>query len=77
MSKLREYVEEVLHDDERHAIIESYEQYERDGFIGDAPVRNHARAFIVSLGIVGYDHITLWMEKLAMECYRHYYHNGR
>jgi hypothetical protein len=75
MTRLRTFVKDELTKAERDAIIQSYEQYEQDGFIGGEPIRTYARKFVESLGITHDYQITLWMEKLAMECYRYYYHS--
>lgn len=73
MTPLAAFVAALSHED-RHAIIQSFEQFERDGFIDDAPIRIHTRAFTDSLGITGEMHTTMWMEQLAKECFRFYYH---
>ena len=72
---LREFVRDKITKAERDAIISSYEKYEEDGCIGDEPIRTYAMVFVRSIGIKYEFHITQWMEKLAMECYRYYYHD--
>lgn len=71
-SPVTQYVD-ALSSDDRHAVIASYEQFERDGHIGDEPIRIHARQLMVHLGITDDYHVTLWMQQLAFECYRFYY----
>lgn len=73
MSFVAKYVE-ALDDDVRHAIIKSYEQFEADGFIGEEPIREHARHIVQHLGASD-SHITMWMQQLAFECYRYYYNH--
>lgn len=68
---VRDYVERLL-DEERLAIIESYEQFERDGFIGDCAVRHHAEQLVKEMGVAHEGRIILWMEQLANAAYRHY-----
>jgi hypothetical protein len=70
MNFLQGYVANLT-DDEKVKIIRSYEQFELDGFIGDAPIRSHTTAVLDKMGI-SKDHITMWMQQLAFECYRHF-----
>lgn len=71
MSLLREFAAQLT-DEERHSILISYEKFERDGQIGDEPVRTYARKFMdtylpgAGVGIVTF------MRDLAFECYRYY-----
>lgn len=67
---LTQYVD-TLADHEKMAIIRSYEQFEKDGFIGDEPVRQHALRLIKEYGLSN-DHITMWMREVAVECFRFY-----
>jgi hypothetical protein len=39
-----------LSDDERLELIENYEQFERDGVIGDVPLRMHAEKIQAAMG---------------------------
>lgn len=71
MTPLQQYVN-ILSHDERHSIINSFEQFEKTGSIGDAPIRVHTGAFLFNLG-TGNSHITMWMQQMAFECYRYYY----
>lgn len=73
MSPLAEYVQKLSHED-RHAIIKSYEQFEKDGFIGEEPIRVFARSAMQHLGIGDEMQIVTWMGHLANQCYRYYYH---
>lgn len=70
---LTKYVNLLSHE-ERHAIVQSYEKFEQDGFIGDEPIRTYAEAFCTSIGIKNGSNITLWMDQLAKECFRFYYY---
>lgn len=57
-----------------HGIITSYEKFEKDGFIGEEPIRQHAELMIIQItGQANNDHITMWMHQLAFECYRYFY----
>jgi len=60
---------EKLSDDEKIELIYSYEQFERDGFIGDCKLRELANT---SLG--GYKNVTSLMILIATECYRYFAH---
>ena len=75
MNKIKQYVDD-LSEDARRQIIETYELYETQGFIGEAPVRHHARTLMKSLGIHGDANITMWMQLVAFECYRHFSHTN-
>lgn len=73
MTPVQEYVA-GLDVDTIHSIIASYEQFEKDGFIGDEPIRQHTK--MVMLKVTGQDddsRITMWMMQLALECYRYFY----
>lgn len=74
MTTIADYVatlpEETIHD-----IIRSYEQFEKDGVVGDEPIRIHARAFMEAKGIESH-YISMWMTHIAMECYRYFYHKS-
>lgn len=54
-----------LPDFEINEIINDFEKFERDGFIGDCKLRSIAESLPG-----GREHITLFMNMLAMECYR-------
>jgi hypothetical protein len=75
MSYIRQYVES-LEDGAIQEIIASYEKFERDGSIGDEPIRTHANALIASLSIP-IPPVVLVMEKMAFECYRRGYYEGK
>lgn len=47
-------------------IIANYEQFERDGFIGEVPLREEARKVIPRDG----SYIVMMMKDVAFECYR-------
>ncbi len=67
---LREYVES-LPDEEKDLIVDGYNEFERNGWIGDDPIRLHAVAFMHEIG-APQTSVTLWMEQLAKEVF-HYY----
>ena len=70
MTAIREYVQ-GLTDDEKVAIIDSFEEFETNGAIGDEPVRLHARALLTRLG-ASEATVVVWMQHLAFECYRYF-----
>lgn len=49
--------------------IRDYEQYEKDGFIGDCTLREVAEATFTDLHR---DKIILWMQQVAFEAYRRF-----
>lgn len=72
MKNVAEYVAS-LPEETIHTIIQSYEQFVNDGFIGDEPIRIHTRIFMENKGIELH-YISMWMTHMAMECYRYFYH---
>ncbi len=70
MNIVSDYVESLT-DQARLAIISGYEQLEREGSIGDAPIRTHTEALLKQHGIDNYS-VVMWMTQLAFECYRYY-----
>lgn len=74
MKPVAEYVAS-LPEAEIHSIISSYEQFEKDGYIGDEPIRLHTRAFMESRGLEDH-YVSMWMTQVAMECYRYFYHRS-
>jgi len=69
MKRTTEEVIEKLSDDEKIQLIYSYEQFERDGFIGDCKLRTLAN------DLPGGDkNVTIFMTLLATECYRFFAH---
>lgn len=70
MNSLKQYVSD-LSDEEKRKIVNGWVVFEREGSIGDSPIRHHAEQFID--GINGDHHmVVMWMEKLAFEVYRYY-----
>lgn len=67
---IEQYVDN-LDDSEKVLIINGYEALTTDGFIGDDPIRLHAKAVIEQMGF-GESNIMLWMNQLAFECYRNF-----
>lgn len=70
MTIVSDYVE-TLTDEDRLAIIRGYEQLERDGSIGDAPIRTHTERLLASHNIHDFS-VVMWMTQLAFECYRYF-----
>lgn len=70
MTIVSDYVSSIT-DEDRLAIICGYEQLERDGSIGDHPIRVHTEALLKKHGIDEYS-VVMWMTQLAFECYRYY-----
>ena len=64
MNKIKERIEKLSYDDVIR-IIEDYEQFEKDGFIGDCLLRKTAE----DIGVDG--NIIFWMERVALEAYRY------
>ena len=58
----------ALTTDNLEQLIEDYEQFERDGAIGDCYLRSTAKEFAESLGIQVSG--VLWMDRVAFEAYR-------
>lgn len=74
MSTVRQYVAK-LPDDEKVLIMANYEQYEKDGWIGDEPIRRHAQAFIEQVN-ASESGIIMWMNAMAFECFRYFAYKG-
>lgn len=64
-SIIRQYVD-GLTEDQRIEIVRNYKQFEKDGFIGDAPIRTHAKNVLDKHGIAR-GMIVMWMERLVFE----------
>jgi hypothetical protein len=70
MKTLSQRFIESLSEQEMISIIEGYEQFEKDGIIGDEPIRVFAVAFMKEIEVDS--NVVVWMERLAFECYRHF-----
>lgn len=70
MTIVADYVDSIT-DEDRLAIICGYEQLERDGSIGDHPLRVHTETLLKRHSITDCSPV-MWMTLLANECYRHY-----
>jgi hypothetical protein len=66
---LQQYLD-LVDDDEKMRIIKGHEEFERTGAIGDEPIRQHANAFMKSIGLQ--DNVVMWMRELTFECYRYF-----
>lgn len=64
---IRKVVDEIS-EEERRQVIEDYEKYEKDGYIGDCVLRDVTSA----VGEFTHDHPTIWMREVAFETYRYY-----
>lgn len=71
MKTLREFVAEFTHEQCRE-IIANYEQFERDGMIGDCEIRRRADEYIRGLG--GYLSVVWFMKEIAFEVLLRMYH---
>lgn len=63
---------ETLSVAERKAVIESYEKFERQGFIGDEPCRVLTKKMLEAIGM-DTEHaatIIMWMDQMFKECLR-------
>lgn len=69
--KIQEFVQELTHE-ERHEIVRTYKQFEKDGFIGDEAIRIQTEKLMEILQIPS-AHVTRYMEVLVSACYRYYY----
>jgi hypothetical protein len=72
-STLRAYAQ-LLSEQDLWSIVDSYDRFEAEGFIGDEPCRRHAEAYCGAIGTN--HHITMWMQLLAFECYRRIARSG-
>ena len=70
MQLVRNYIK-ALSDEEKRKIIEGYNVLERDGAIGDEPIRVHTERFIEQCNLPD-EHVVLWMGELEKECCRHF-----
>ena len=52
-------------------IIQDHELLEKQNFIGECSLRTHAENLLKLFGISD-STVLLWMDRLAMECYRNY-----
>lgn len=68
---LREYVA-TLDDQTCIQIIKDQEQFEKDGFIGDCVLREHARIVRDDVLKASGTMIVLWMDRLVFEVYRRF-----
>jgi len=68
---LFEFVNVNTTDDSKYQMIEEYEEFCDEGFIGDCLLRTVARNWIAHLGVSGVG-ITGVMKDIAMECYKYF-----
>ncbi len=70
MTTITEKLVRQLADKQILQLIRNYEQFERDGFIGESELRALAEKLMNQFGSAG--HTVLWMERLAFEAYRYF-----
>jgi len=54
------------------SIIESYEKYEKQGFIGDEPIREYSEMIMTEWNLSD-SYTTIIMKEVVFECYRQLY----
>lgn len=64
---IEEYVME-LSLDTHSEIIKSWEKFEREGVIGDEPIRQHAETLMSQIGTT--ERVVFWMRELVFEIYK-------
>lgn len=69
MDKITEYVN-TLSVEERSVIISEYEQFEKDGSIGDCTLRYHAERLQETMDPTGNGSTVLWMRELLFATLR-------
>jgi lysozyme family protein len=69
MTHLRAYVT-ALPESTLRQIVDEFEQFERDGYIGESELRAHATKIMNQLGADG--SIVIMMNLVAFEAYRHF-----
>lgn len=62
-----------LSDVEKIAVINDYEQFEKDGFIDDSFLRRTANKMIAEYDLSS-SFVVMLMKDIAFECYRHFAH---
>ena len=70
MKPLIQVFVEQLTDADKLAIIKGYEQFQKDGVIGDEPIRRFAVDFMDSIQTTS--NVVMWMQRLAFECYKYF-----
>ena len=73
MNKLRTMIGEI-EPSVRKQIVEDYEKFESDGSIGDCALRDFAEEYQKSMGIPEHN-ITLTMNMVVFEVFRHHWYN--
>ena len=63
---IQQYID-TLTDEVLVKIIDDYEQFRKDGFIGDCTLRLVAEQLCERVGSVA---VTIWMDRVAFEVYR-------
>jgi hypothetical protein len=64
---VEEYVK-TLSFDVHCEIIKSWEKFEREGVIGDEPIRQHAEILMNNVGTG--DRVVFWMREIVFEIYK-------
>lgn len=61
-----------IDEDELKLVISDYEQFTRDGFIGECTLRSLTRRWTDN--IESNANVTIWMDRVAFEAYKHFAH---
>ena len=72
MKNLTQIFVEELSDDIKIQMIKDYELFEERGMIGDCELRSQAERLMERMHID--NHVVMWMEQLAKECFRYFAH---
>ena len=65
MKTLREFVADLSFQDSAQC-LKDFEEFEKQGYIGECKLRATARAYMDSVKTS--DHIVMWMNQVAFEC---------
>lgn len=74
INSVREYIESINDENCLWEMIANYEQFEKDGSIGNCTLRTNAEIVSKQLGIPSHN-IIMMMDRIAFECYRYFTHN--
>jgi hypothetical protein len=72
MGSAKEFVESLT-DQEKRQIVAEYDQFEKEGFIGESFLRTKGMELADLLGDKGGGYITMWMRELYVHCLRYFY----
>lgn len=63
---------ETMSDTDKLQCIQDWEYFEQHGAIGDCVLRDQTAEFQKYVNIEEDMHVVLWMDKVAMACYKYY-----